>query len=77
MSSKGAIAGGTAAACLGIILAAGVLQARDLKTPLPVAADRLLYLRSGRVANRVFLSFDAIAADVYWIRTIQHYGRDR
>jgi tetratricopeptide (TPR) repeat protein len=25
----------------------------------------------------VFLSFDALAADVYWIRTIQHYGRDR
>ena len=23
------------------------------------------------------LSFDALAADVYWIRTIQHYGRDR
>lgn len=77
MSSKGTIAGGTAAACLGITLAAGVLQARDLKAPLPVTADRLLYLRSGRVADRVFLSFDAVAADVYWIRTIQHYGRDR
>jgi tetratricopeptide (TPR) repeat protein len=77
VSNRGAVAGGTAAACLGIILAAGVLQARDLKAPIPAAADRFLYLRSGRVANRVFLSFDAIAADVYWIRTIQHYGRDR
>ena len=23
------------------------------------------------------LSFDALAADIYWIRAIQHYGRDR
>ena len=31
----------------------------------------------GATADRLFLSFDALAADVYWIRTIQHYGRDR
>jgi tetratricopeptide (TPR) repeat protein len=36
-----------------------------------------LYIRTGRVADRVFLSFDALAADLYWIRAIQHYGRDR
>ena len=38
---------------------------------------RLLYLRSGRSADRVMLAFDDIAADVYWIRAIQNYGRDR
>jgi hypothetical protein len=36
-----------------------------------------MYLQSGRTADRLFLSFDALAADVYWIRAIQHYGRDR
>ena len=65
-----------AAVAVGIAAAAGVLHARDERHPLPVSEDRLMYLRSGRTADRVFLSFDAIASDVYWIRTIQHYGRD-
>lgn len=57
--------------------AAAVLHARDANRTLPVSTERLLYLRSGRTADRLFLSFDALAADVYWMRTIQHYGRDR
>jgi tetratricopeptide (TPR) repeat protein len=62
----------------GIGLAATVLHARETRAGLPAAtAERLMYLRSGGTADRVFLSFDTIAADVYWIRTIQHYGRDR
>lgn len=36
-----------------------------------------MYLRSGKTADRLFLTFDALAADVYWMRAIQHYGRDR
>lgn len=62
---------------LTIGLAAGVLHARDRRAPLPVSQERLMYLRSGRTADRVFLTFDALAADVYWMRAIQHYGRDR
>jgi hypothetical protein len=57
--------------------AAGVLHARERRAPLPSSTHRLLYLRSGTVADRLFLSFDALASDLYWIRTIQHYGRDR
>lgn len=57
--------------------AAAVLHARDTSRPLPPSTERLLYLRSGRAADRAFLAFDALASDVYWIRTIQHYGRDR
>lgn len=63
-------------ALAGIGLAAGVLQARESAYPLPPVTERLLYLRSGRTADRLMLSFDSLAADVYWIRTIQHYGRD-
>jgi tetratricopeptide (TPR) repeat protein len=59
-----------------VALAATALHARDSRFPLPVPQARLMYLRSGRTADRLFLSFDALAADVYWIRTIQHYGRD-
>ena len=62
----------------GVGLAATVLHARETSRGLPVATtERLMYLRSGGTADRVFLSFDTIAADAYWIRTIQHYGRDR
>lgn len=41
------------------------------------AAERILYVRSGEAAKRLTLDFDALAADVYWIRAIQHYGGDR
>ena len=56
--------------------AAGVLYARETAMPLPLSEERLMYLRSGRTADRLFLTFDALAADVYWMRAIQHYGRD-
>lgn len=64
-------------ALAGLSLAGAVLHVRDAKYPAPPPTERLLYLRSGRVADRLMLSFDALAADVYWIRAIQHYGRDR
>jgi len=64
------------AAMTGIVLAAVTLAAREERYALPPVAERLLYLRSGRTADRLSLSFDALMADVYWIRTIQHYGRD-
>jgi tetratricopeptide (TPR) repeat protein len=59
------------------VLAAAVLQARDAPGSDREEADRLLYVRSGALASRVFLSFDAIAADLYWIRAIQYDGRQR
>jgi tetratricopeptide (TPR) repeat protein len=62
---------------VGLALAAGILDARDSAYPLEKPSERLLYLTSGQTANRLMLSFDAVAADVYWIRAIQHYGRDR
>jgi tetratricopeptide (TPR) repeat protein len=65
-----------ALALAGIGLSAAVLAARESAFPLPPVTERLLYLRSGRTADRLMLSFDALAADVYWIRSIQHYGRD-
>jgi hypothetical protein len=66
--------GGVAA---GLALAGAVLSAGESRYPLPEPTERVLYLRSGRVAERVTLSFDSLAADLYWIRAIQHYGRDR
>lgn len=40
-------------------------------------ARRILYVGSGPAMQRIALSFDALAADVYWIRALQHYGGDR
>jgi len=61
----------------GLALSASALYARDQRYPPPPVTERMLYVTSGNVVGRVMLSFDALAADVYWIRTIQHYGRDR
>jgi FimV-like protein len=68
---------GVIVAIAGILAAAGVLRAREQGAPLPEPTERLMYLRSGETAERLFLAFDAVAADVYWIRAMQHYGRDR
>ena len=59
---------------LAIVLQVG----RDRAYPREVAeTEALLYLRSADVVQRLALGFDALAADVYWIRAIQHYGRQR
>ena len=69
-----AVAAGVAA---GILLAAATLQARDHWFPRQTSEQRLLYLTNGKVADRLSLSFDSVAADVYWIRTVQYYARER
>ncbi|MEZ5317208.1 MAG: hypothetical protein R2752_07375 [Vicinamibacterales bacterium] len=63
-------------AAVALPLAVTVLYGRERSFPAPPQTERLLYLRSGKVADRLMMSFDVIAADVYWIRAIQHYGRD-
>jgi len=61
---------------VGIAASAEMLHGREKHFPLAETTDRFLYLRSGRTADRLALTFDSLVADVYWIRTIQHYGRD-
>jgi hypothetical protein len=64
-------------AAVGLAVAAAVLHASETRHPDRPNPERMLYLTSGKTADRLMLSFDSLAADVYWIRTIQHYGRDR
>jgi hypothetical protein len=40
-------------------------------------ANEPLYIRSGEAMKRLALSFDALVADVYWIRAVQYFGRTR
>jgi tetratricopeptide (TPR) repeat protein len=64
---------------IGAFIAAISLQiVRDRWYPRDDAErEQVLYVRSGAVLRRLALSFDALAADVYWIRAIQNYGGDR
>jgi hypothetical protein len=66
-------------AAAGTLALAVVLQtARDRWFPLdPAHVQQLLYVRSPDALPRLVLEFDALAADVYWIRAIQHYGGER
>jgi hypothetical protein len=44
------------------------------RTPEPIANGSLLYIRSGGFLSRAALSYRSLVADIYWIRTVQHYG---
>jgi tetratricopeptide (TPR) repeat protein len=60
-----------------LVGAAVLLQvARDARFPPAPISDRLLYVSSGEAAKRLVLSYDALFADIYWIRAIQHYGSE-
>ena len=50
---------------------------RETRFPAREPADQVLYVSSPGVMTRAVLSFDALAADAYWIRAIQYYGRNR
>jgi tetratricopeptide (TPR) repeat protein len=39
--------------------------------------ESVLYVSSGALLSRAVLSFDALAADVYWVRAVQHFGGTR
>ncbi len=40
-------------------------------------ATPVLWLRAGPAVSRSVLGFDALAADLYWIRTVVYFGRQR
>lgn len=69
---------GTAAfALLATVLvaaAASVAFLREGRYPLREVDDETLYVTSGTAARRLSLGFNALAADLYWIRAIQYYG---
>jgi hypothetical protein len=65
-----------AVACLGLAVTLQFWRDRAFPRTDP-DTQRLLYVRSPDALNRIVLGFDALAADLYWIRAIQHYGGDR
>jgi hypothetical protein len=61
------------------LLSAVALQyARDRIYPrADPQVQEIMYVHSPAAMTRLALGFDALAADVYWIRAIQNYGRQR
>jgi hypothetical protein len=41
------------------------------------AQEEVLYLWSGEQVRRLFPGFEELAADVYWLRTVQYFGGER
>jgi tetratricopeptide (TPR) repeat protein len=63
----------------GLLAAASVLvqMTRDRLYHTDKPAEQILYVRAPETMRRMVLSYDALAADVYWIRTLQHFGGER
>jgi tetratricopeptide (TPR) repeat protein len=78
VSRRTALTGGIAGALAALAAAISLQVMKDRQYPRD-EQQRLavLYVRSGPALRRIALEFDALAADVYWIRAIQHYGGDR
>jgi hypothetical protein len=58
-------------------LAVRLQRERDDRYPAPETTEETLYLTSGGVLQRLSLGYRSLAADVYWIRAIQHFGGTR
>jgi tetratricopeptide (TPR) repeat protein len=52
----------------------GLQMARDRAFGTHEPADQVLYVQSPAVVKRLALSYQALAADVYWMRALQHFG---
>jgi tetratricopeptide (TPR) repeat protein len=64
---------------VGLIAAASVYvqMTRDRWYHTDRPAEQILYVRSVETMRRMVLSYDALAADVYWIRALQAFGGAR
>jgi tetratricopeptide (TPR) repeat protein len=71
-----AAAGVALIATLGAVAVAMQID-RETRFAAREPAGQVLYVSSPAVLTRAVLSFDALAADLYWIRAIQYYGRNR
>ena len=65
----------------GVVLVIGMLLLYPLQRWIDGAAandmstDEMLYLSSGETIRRMSLGLEGLMADIYWIRTLQYFGR--
>ena len=55
----------------------GLQMVRERRYAQTESAQQILYVSSPAVVTRLALSYDALVADLYWIRAIQYYGGTR
>ena len=78
MMRRGSLIAGIVGAVAALATAIALQMLKDRQYSRDEQQERsVLYVRSGPALRRIALEFDALAADVYWIRAIQHYGGDR
>ena len=73
-ASRALVAAGAVACLAGAV---ALHAAQDRWAPPAVDRPELLYVRSPAAVKRAAAGYDAIAADVYWIRALQHFGEER
>ena len=69
--------GSLGVAALAAVLLAGAVELQAVREriyPPPSGAEEALYLTSGAAVRRLSGAYAALAADLYWIRAIQHFG---
>jgi hypothetical protein len=71
----GAVFAAGAAICFAGAVALHAMEDRWAPKP-DVDRPELLYVRSPAVARRAAFRYQGVAADVYWIRTLQHFGQE-
>lgn len=59
---------------VGVLLLYPLQRWIDQITPREVIGDETLYL-SGATVKKMSLGLEGLAADIYWIRTVQYFGR--
>ena len=65
----------TVTAVASLLAAAGALaSAREARYPLSARSQDQLYLTSGTALRHLTTGYNALAADLYWIRSIQYFG---
>jgi tetratricopeptide (TPR) repeat protein len=47
----------------------------DKTSSRATVSEETLYMSSGKTIKKMSLGLDALAADIYWIRTVQYFGR--
>jgi len=68
------------AAAIAILLAIAVavqVQRDRVYAESSTPNQDVIYFSSGKTVEKLVLSYDAVMADVYWIRALQHYGYSR
>jgi tetratricopeptide (TPR) repeat protein len=66
-------------AAIAVLLVAviGLQTVRERRYAATAAAQEFLYVTSPAMVTRLALEYDALVADLYWVRAIQYFGGNR